>query len=56
MGNRLIFLYHCIVVISDGVTQEGRSATCWNRWFKLVGRRCRQIRISVNAEKRVGEG
>ena len=29
---------------SDGGTQKGRSATGWKWWFKLVGRKDRQIR------------
>jgi hypothetical protein len=54
MENRLIFLYHRDIEAlrggSDGGTQKGRSSTCWNRWFKPVGGKDRQIR-SFNAER-----
>ncbi len=48
MENRLIFLYHRIINAPSGVrviggTQKGRSAICWIRWFKPVGRKDRQI-------------
>ena len=37
MGNRLIFLYHQIRVITDGGTQKGRPSADWKWRFKLVG-------------------
>ena len=37
-----------LVYVRDEGTQEDRSAICWNRWCKCVGRWCRQIRTVVN--------
>ena len=38
MDNRLIFLYRLLVVISDGVTQEGRRS----RWMEIPVQACRE--------------
>ena len=51
MDNRLIFLYRCSSVISEGVTQKGRPSRCWNTGSKLVGGSCWQIRETVNSER-----
>ncbi len=39
---------------SEGGTQRGRSSVLWNRRFKHVGRKDRQIRSFIKAEKRRG--
>jgi hypothetical protein len=53
MENRLIFLYHPVIDVPSGAreiggTQKGRSSICWIRWFKLVGRKDRQIRPFIS--------
>ena len=55
MENRLIFLYHLIVDYPERDVAMGECKKVdyppvgW--WFKLVGRKDRQIRLFVKAEK-----
>ena len=52
MGNRLNIPVPSMARLSDGGTQEARSATLWYGWSKLVGGSGRQIRPG-NSEKRM---
>ena len=47
MGNRLLFLYQGLTVMSDGVTQKVRSAQRWSSAFKPVGRFVSEMRQTV---------
>ena len=51
MDNRLIFLYHSVHVMNDGVTREDMSAGDWLCRYKLEGGDPRQIQDLVNAEE-----
>jgi hypothetical protein len=53
MGNRLIFLYHVVRVISEEVTQKSKPAPDRMWGSKVVGRFSRQTRRAVNPESRM---